>query len=253
VITAYAPALDFWHELAVSSDTRRQRAYALIMTVPPYDPAAGSDDARQAPPAGQPSEWGPPPEPGYGQPGQQPPPAPGYGQQGYGQQGYGQPESGQPGHGQQGYGQQGYGQQGYGQAGYGQQPHGQQSYGAPGYGQPGQVQPGPGGPVRPEDVTWAVLGHLSVFVGLALLVPLVVYLVHKDTSPFVRHHAAEALNFHITLTIAGVISAILMIVLIGFVLLLALFIAGAVLAIVAGVAAGNRQSYRYPLTIHFVS
>jgi len=97
-----------------------------------------------------------------------------------------------------------------------------------------------------------VLAHLSIFV-FALLGPLVIYLVFKDSSPMTRHHAAEALNFHLTLLIASIVAGILVIVLIGFVLLMGLFVYGIVMAIIAAVAAGNRQPYRYPLTIRFVS
>ena len=133
----------------------------------------------------------------------------------------------------------------------------------PGYGPPAGYGPGygpgygaapygPGQGQRPEDTLWSVLSHLSIFV-FALLGPLVLYLVFKDSSPMTRHHAAEALNFHITLLIATIVSGILMLVLIGFVLLFALFIYGIVMAIIAAVAAGNRQPYRYPLTIRFVS
>ena len=129
----------------------------------------------------------------------------------------------------------------------------------PGYGPPAGYGPGygaapygPGQGQRPEDTIWSVLSHLSIFV-FALLGPLVVYLVFKDSSPMTRHHAAEALNFHITLLIATIVSGILVILLVGFVLLFAVFIYGMVMAIIAAVAAGNRQPYRYPLTIRFVS
>jgi uncharacterized Tic20 family protein len=97
-----------------------------------------------------------------------------------------------------------------------------------------------------------VLTHLSYFV-LGLVAPLVVYLVKKDTSPFVRQHAAEALNFHLTLTLAVIVSALLVLLLIGILLLFVVLIGGAVLAIVAAVAAGKGETYRYPLTIRFVS
>ena len=118
---------------------------------------------------------------------------------------------------------------------------GQPGYGGAPYGQ---------GP-RPEDTVWSVLAHLSIFV-FALLGPLVIYLVFKDTSPMTRHHAAEALNFHLTLLIASLVSALLTLVLIGFLMLLALFVWGIVLAIIAAVAASRREAYRYPLTITFV-
>jgi hypothetical protein len=111
--------------------------------------------------------------------------------------------------------------------------------------------PGWGGQPQSEDTVWAVLAHLSIFV-FALLGPLVIYLVKRDTSPFTRYHAAEALNFHITLTIATVISAILVLVLIGLFLLAVIWIAGIVLGILAAIAAGKGQTYRYPFTLRFV-
>jgi uncharacterized Tic20 family protein len=104
-----------------------------------------------------------------------------------------------------------------------------------------------------EDVTLSVLCHLSLFV-LGLVGPLVVYLIAKDdpAKPMTRWHAAEALNFHLSLLIYAIVSAVLVLVLIGIVLLLVLGLASVVLAIVAAVAAGRREPYRYPLTIRFV-
>jgi len=102
-----------------------------------------------------------------------------------------------------------------------------------------------------EDTTWAVLAHLSVFV-FPFLGPLAIYLVKRDESAFTRHHAAEALNFHISLSIYGVVAIILAFVLIGFFLLAVLFLAGPILGILAALAASRRELYRYPLTIHFL-
>jgi uncharacterized Tic20 family protein len=117
----------------------------------------------------------------------------------------------------------------------------------PSYGPP----PGWSGQPQGEETIWAVLAHLSIF-GLGLLGPLVIYLVKRDESPFTRDHAAEALNFHLTLAIAGIVSFILVFVLIGIFLLIALAIAGPVLGILAAMAASRRETYRYPLTIRFV-
>jgi hypothetical protein len=102
-------------------------------------------------------------------------------------------------------------------------------------------------------VTLSVLVHLSYF-ALGLIGPLVVYLIAKDdpTKPMTRHHAAEALNFHLSLLLYGLVSLVLVLVVVGILLLLVLAVGGAVLAIVAAVAAGRREPYRYPLTIRFV-
>ncbi len=125
----------------------------------------------------------------------------------------------------------------------------------PPYGQhhPYGLPPQPHGGTNGEDTIWAVLGHLSAFVGLPIVVPLVIYLVKKDTSPFVRHHASEALNFHITMTIASFVAALLLIVLIGFVLLPALAVFAMIVTVLAAVAAGKGEQYRYPLSIRFLS
>jgi len=127
----------------------------------------------------------------------------------------------------------------------------------------GQPAPGPapyvpylngpyGSSSRSEATTLAVLVHLSLF-AFGLIGPLVLYLLKKDSSPFLRHHAAQALNFHLTVAIAVVASFLLLIVLIGFVLLPAVVIGSSVLAIVAAVRASRGEPYRYPLTIPFVS
>ena len=115
--------------------------------------------------------------------------------------------------------------------------------------------PPPPYPYQPpqEDTTLSVLVHLSWF-AFGFLGPLVVFLISKDdpAKPMTRHHAAQALNFHLTLLIGFVVSAVLVLVLIGLLLLLVLFVYGTVLSITAAVAAGRREPYRYPLTIQFV-
>lgn len=115
---------------------------------------------------------------------------------------------------------------------------------------------------RPSDLSsevrnWAMAAHLSAFLGawvaLALLGPLVVWLIKRDDHPFIRAHATEALNFNISVLIYLAIGVILAFVLIGIPLLVALGIAWLVLTIVAAVRAANGEDYRYPLTIRFVS
>ena len=105
---------------------------------------------------------------------------------------------------------------------------------------------------RGEDTIWAVLSHLSFFV-LGLIGPLVIYLIKKDESAFTRQHAAEALNFHITFTIAVIVAGVLTLILIGVLLLVVLLVGGAVLSVLAALAAGRREPYRYPLTLRFVT
>lgn len=128
-------------------------------------------------------------------------------------------------------------------------PPGSFGYGpAPAYGNPPVPR---SGALAPDDTIWAMLSHLSLFV-LSLIGPLVIYLIKRDTSPFVRQHAAEALNFHISLFIFGVVSVLLIFVLVGIFTTIALGIYAVVATILAAVAAGRGQPYRYPLSIRFV-
>ncbi|NDV60903.1 DUF4870 domain-containing protein [Puniceicoccales bacterium CK1056] len=104
-----------------------------------------------------------------------------------------------------------------------------------------------------NDKLWNVLCHLSAFLGVALILPLIVYLVTKDdANSTIPAHAKETLNFHISLFIYAIISSILIVVVIGIFLLIAVGIAGIVLAIVGAIKASNNELYRYPLTIRLI-
>ena len=103
-----------------------------------------------------------------------------------------------------------------------------------------------------DDTTLAMLAHLlGIFTWV--IGPLVLYLVKKDESPFVRHHAAEALNFQITVTLALIASVFLILVLVGLLLLIMVPIGALVFEIVASVRAYRGDWYRYPINIRMVS
>lgn len=99
-----------------------------------------------------------------------------------------------------------------------------------------------------EDKLLAVLCHVSALF-LPILLPLIVYLLKKDSS-FVREHAKEALMFHLGMAVAEFISAMLTIILIGFLLIPFFFIVYAVCTIIAIVKSLNSEPYRYPVTTH---
>ncbi|MFE1083518.1 MULTISPECIES: DUF4870 domain-containing protein [Brevibacterium] len=200
-------------------------------------------------------------------------------QQPYAPQGqqYSQPQthSGQPGYG----GQSGYGsQQAYGaQPSYGGQP----GYGAqPGYGMPQMHNPamfdsrslpeqayGPGSEqfwmAHEPDRTTALWTHLgSLIFGF---MPLIMFLVKKDESPFVREHSRQGLNAMITNTIVT-FGALFVFGFVGFILALVTFGIGIIVMyaalivplvycvfyIIAAVAANKGEGYKFPLTINFV-
>lgn len=108
----------------------------------------------------------------------------------------------------------------------------------------------------PEEKNWAMAAHLSWIVGslvaLYFLGPLVVYLVKKDSTPFVRKHAVEALNFALTTLIGFLICLVLMMVLIGVILIIPLAIAYLVFSILGAIEASKGREYRYPFNINFI-
>lgn len=106
--------------------------------------------------------------------------------------------------------------------------------------------------------TWALLCHLSAFVGLLgngigyLLGPLIVWIIKRQEHPFVDEQGKEAVNFQLTMLIVFVVSLILSCVLIGIPMLIALGIIEIVAPIVGAINASNGQHFRYPLTIRFI-
>jgi uncharacterized Tic20 family protein len=124
----------------------------------------------------------------------------------------------------------------------------------------------PAGPTNARDDrrTWALVAHLSplpsMMIAMAFIGPLLVYVMKKD-DPYVRRHAAEALNFQLSVLLYGLGVGFITIVAlavggVGGVVLLPLLIVLAitwfVLICVAAVKAGDGEDYRYPLTIRFV-
>lgn len=106
------------------------------------------------------------------------------------------------------------------------------------------------------DSNFAVIAHLGTLInlisGLGFIVPLVIMLTKGRDSQFVRANAVESLNFQISLIIYALVSAVLALVLIGFVLLLVVAILAFILPIVAAVKTSNGEAYRYPITLRLV-
>ena len=109
----------------------------------------------------------------------------------------------------------------------------------------------PLGPVTDNERMLAVLAHALTLVAW-FFAPLIIYLLKKDESPFVRDHAKESLNFQLTLLIAYIIGFMLTIVVIGILILAVIGFVQLVLVIVATIKAADNQLYRYPFTIRFI-
>jgi uncharacterized Tic20 family protein len=110
-----------------------------------------------------------------------------------------------------------------------------------------------------EETMWAMFCHLGAFAGFIIpivgniLGPLVIWLLKKDEFPLVDDQGKESVNFQISMTIYFIISAILMFVIIGFLLMAALLIFDIIVIIIATIKANEGVQYRYPLSIRFIS
>lgn len=113
--------------------------------------------------------------------------------------------------------------------------------------------PPPPMPMSDSDARlWAMLAHLSGIV-IAIIGPLVILLVFGKRNEFVRVQSTEALNFQITVFLATIVSALLMFVVVGFILLPIVGIGALVFYIIAGIKAYNGEDYRYPINIRMVN
>jgi uncharacterized Tic20 family protein len=119
-----------------------------------------------------------------------------------------------------------------------------------------------------EEKQWALFAHLSAILGAIVtghifgigcfLGPLIIWLIKRDTMPFVADQGKEALNFNITLAIVGAALFLLILLTFG----LGIFIAipaGAVVAlgwlvfvVMGAIKASEGVAYRYPITLRLV-
>jgi hypothetical protein len=120
-----------------------------------------------------------------------------------------------------------------------------------------------------EERQWAMFAHLSALLGGLLtsgwggsigffIGPLIIWLMKKETMPFVDDQAKEALNFAITVSLACVVLMILTIMTLGIgalltiPLLMVIGIAALVFFIIAAVQANKGTRYRYPVSLRLV-
>ncbi|HEX4153553.1 MAG TPA: DUF4870 domain-containing protein [Steroidobacteraceae bacterium] len=120
-----------------------------------------------------------------------------------------------------------------------------------------------------EERRWAMAAHLCGLLWLAggpglifipfgslalftMLGPLIIWRSKGATMPFVADQAKESLNFQITVFLLGLLFALLILVLVGFVLLWILGLTNLVLVIIAAVKVSDGVPYRYPFCLRLV-
>jgi uncharacterized Tic20 family protein len=125
-------------------------------------------------------------------------------------------------------------------------------------GSPPLLSAGGTGSIAEERDTrlWGMILHLSLFAGYLVpfagfVAPIVIWQVKKNELPGIDPHGKNAVNWIISSIIYAVVSAILIVVHIGFVLLAILGILGIVFPIIAAIKANNGEVWKYPLSIPF--
>lgn len=123
---------------------------------------------------------------------------------------------------------------------------------------PENLTPDSGAPIDKDARLWAMLCHLSALLGFTcipfanLIAPLVIWMVKRETHPFVDDQGKEAVNFQILLSVIGIVIFILSFAGIGIFLGPILGIVLLVFAILAGVKANSGEYYRYPFNWRLV-
>jgi uncharacterized Tic20 family protein len=119
-----------------------------------------------------------------------------------------------------------------------------------------------------DEKQWAMLAHLSALVGGLLtgwaggwgvfVGPLAVWLLKKETMPFVDDQGKEALNFNITVALICVGLLLFSVITFGIGLFLAipawlvLCVAWMIATVIGALKASEGVVYRYPLTLRLV-
>jgi uncharacterized protein len=104
-------------------------------------------------------------------------------------------------------------------------------------------------PVAEEERLWALLAHLAFLVGLAVLGPLIIWLIKKDASPFIEDQAKEALNFQLTCLVISLVAAATCV---GWPLAVVVAVVGVIYSVLAGIDSYKGRRYRYPYTLRMI-
>jgi uncharacterized protein len=108
-----------------------------------------------------------------------------------------------------------------------------------------------------EEKTFGMLAHLTALAGFIIpfgniLGPLVIWLMKKEQSAWVNQQGKESLNFQISITIYMIISAILTVIIIGFLLMVAVGLFSLIMVIIATMKTNGGEDYKYPLCIRLL-
>lgn len=127
-------------------------------------------------------------------------------------------------------------------------------------------------PLSAQDRLWGMMCHLSALTGLlsyihfktivplSVIVPLIIWLLKKDTVPYVDKNGRESLNFQISCLIYYFVFSFVIFFLkfifigffLGFVIYPSLFFFWLILTIIAAIKTHDGHPFTYPLCIRFL-
>src|SRR5215217_6556294 len=98
---------------------------------------------------------------------------------------------------------------------------------------------------------WLHLSQLASLIipGSGIVVPIIIWQTQKDKIVGLDPHGKMVTNWIISAFIYSVVSVILMLVLVGFLTILAVAVMSIVFPIIGGIKANNGELWEYPLTI----
>ncbi|MFZ3578235.1 DUF4870 domain-containing protein [Virgibacillus sp. DJP39] len=85
-----------------------------------------------------------------------------------------------------------------------------------------------------------------------ILGPLIIWMLKRDDSEFIDYHGKEYFNFFISYTVYAVISAVLILVLIGIILIWVVGIMAFVFTLIALFKAYSGERYKFPLIFRII-
>lgn len=120
-----------------------------------------------------------------------------------------------------------------------------------------QHVPGPPDGMTNDVKNWGMLCHLIALLAMPLgfghiLGPLIVWLMKRETHPFIDDQGKESLNFQISMSLYTLVAALSLCIVIGVVLLPVIVVLNVIFVIIASIKASSGEAYRYPLTIRLV-
>ncbi len=102
-----------------------------------------------------------------------------------------------------------------------------------------------------DEKNIATVTHLGGIL-FSFIPSLIVFMLKKDDSAYIREQSREALNFQITLLLAQFAAYVLMFILVGFLLLGLIWLFNIVICIVAAISSSKGEDYRYPFTLRLI-